>query len=404
MTRCRKPLRHVLAAGALAAMASLADAADFRIDWDSTLYGYGDAREVHDDSPLNPGNRLAGLARHAATAEARFNLEAEQGGLRLYLRPNLIARGARDDGQPRYEGYLGQGGVRLRLSEAWSAAAGREVLNWGPAQFRSPSSPFYFDNSRGNPLRELSGVDMARLTWTPDRAHSVTLAYIAGAGHDAAGLRGSWLLTADRRGRDHAAGLALEKTPGQGLFAGLHGRYTLNDAVLLYGEAGSSTRADALRGTDDPAQPFVVRARSPRHGTFLLGAAYTFENGHTLNAESLHDGHGHDDAERAAFFAGAAADPALAGLALTHRPPLLGRDYLHLVWQSNLMDSEGYWRLMLTHSLSDGGSELAGYGEHNLDGRVTVFALGRLANGGRRGEVDALVGTSLTVGLKVALP
>lgn len=404
MTPHRNPLRHVLAAGALAAMASLADAADFRIDWDGTLYGYADARDVQDDSPLNPGNRLAGLASRAATAEGRFNLRVESGDLRLTLRPILIVRGERNAGEARQEGYLSQGGLRLRLGEAWSAAAGREVLNWGPAQFRSPSSPFYFDNSRGNPLRELSGVDMAKLAWTPDRAHSVTLAYIAGAGHAAAGLHDSGLITAERRGQDYTAGLALEKTPGLGLFVGLHGRYTLNDAVLLYGEAGSSTRADALRGTDDPVQPFAVQARSPRHGTFLLGVAYTFENGHTLNTEYLHDGHGHDDAERATFFAGAAADPALAGLALAHRPPLLGRDYLHVVWQSNLMDSDGYWRLMLTRSLSDGGNELAGYGEHNLDGRVTVFALGRLVDGGRRGEFDALVGTSLTVGLKVALP
>jgi hypothetical protein len=37
---------------------------------------------------------------------------------------------------------LGQGFVRYRQGEA-VFTAGRELLSWGPANFRSPSNPFY---------------------------------------------------------------------------------------------------------------------------------------------------------------------------------------------------------------------------------------------------------------------
>ncbi|MDD5471796.1 MAG: hypothetical protein PHP05_07775, partial [Sideroxydans sp.] len=116
------------------------------------------------------------------------------------------------------------------------------------------------------------------------------------------------------------------------------------------------------------------------------------------------DGHGYSAAQQESYFARAATSPMLAGLALGLAPRLLGRDYLHLVWQSNLMESEGYWRLMATRNLTDHSGSLSGYGEHTLSTRISAFVVGQYAFGDARQEAGALFTRSLTLGLKVALP
>ena len=92
------------------------------------------------------------------------------------------------------------------------------------------------------------------------------------------------------------------------------------------------------------------------------------------------------------------------GMALGFKPRLLGRDYLHLVWQSNMMDERGFWRLMYTRNLSDGGQEIAAYGEAVLNGRISAYLLAVLPQGDARQEFSALTRRSLTLGLKIALP
>ncbi len=398
-----------LVALSLCAVFSTACAAesDWRTSWDGVLYGYAGNTSPRTDSVLNPGNLLARLPQNSATDEFRLNLKAGNETWRFTARPIVLAQDSHDafGAQRLREAYLSQWQVRLRASEAWSIAAGREVLNWGPAQFRSPSSPFYFDNGRSNPMRELSSLDTLKLSWNPDMQRTLTLARITGSGHIAQDpWRNSWLLKADQRGENWAGGLALAQMPGQGVFAGLHGQLTDSDALLLYAEAASSTRTNVLQSPADPILPFTLSPRSARRTTALLGTAYTFENGQSLNAEYLHDGHGYRAAQESAYFTRAAASPLLAAQALGNAPPLLGRDYLHLVWQSNLMESGGYWRAMASHSFSDNGNEFSAYGELALSGHLTAFALAVLPSGNARQEFSSLYARSLSAGLKVALP
>ncbi len=387
----------------LAGMIFISDAVadDWNSSWDSALYAYADRTSVRADSPHNPG--IARLPQHNTTAEARFNLKVENDALRLTLRPIVLTQNNNVNNQ--YDSYLSQWQLRLRISEDWRIAAGREVLNWGPAQFRSPSSPFYFANGRNNPMRELSGVDALKISWNPNIQSTLTLAHVTGSGHVAQdSWRNSWLLKADQRGEESAAGLALSHTPGQGLFLGLHGQQTVSDALLLYGEMSSSTRTNALQSPPDTALPFSVVRRSAHQTTALLGMAYTFDNGQSLNAEYLHDGHGYRATEQNAYFARAATSPFNVGMALSFAPPLLGRDYLHLVWQSNLMESGGYWRTMATHSFTDGGNELSGYAETVITPHISAFALAALPLGSARQEFSSLYHYNVTAGLKVALP
>jgi len=396
------------------ASATYAEEDAWNTSWDGALYGYASGTGLKSDSPLNPDNLIARLPQYSQTAEARFNLKAENDSLRLTLRPIMLWQQHSNSfgEQTQSETYLSQGQLRWRMAEAWNVAAGREVMNWGPGQFRSPSNPFYFDNGRGNPIRELSGLDAVKTSWTPDIRHSISLAYIVSTGRYEGAVdtwRDTWIFRATKRGTKWAGGVAVAKKEGQQSFVGTDAQYTLSDAILLYGEAGSSTRLNALQSSPAAAQPFTVEAESSRHLTELIGAAYTLENGQSLTAEYLHQRHGFTSSEEAAYFERAAnttlpAGAATLGMALVNAPPLLGRDYLHLVWQNNFLEGDAYWRLMLTHSFTDGGNQLSGYGEKSFSKRVSGFALGVLNPGNERQEFSSLIGSIATLGIKLVLP
>ena len=393
---------------ALSACVSLASAAEneWRMAWDGSFYAYASATSLRGDSVLNPGNRIAHLPEQSETAELRLNLKAENDTLRLTARPIALRRETHNafDNEQRGEAYLSQWQTRVRIAEAWHVAVGRDVLNWGPAQFRSPSSPFYFDNGRHDPMRELVGMDSAKLTWTPDMKSSASLVRVIRSGYGAATpdtWRDSWLAKFDHRGDGWAYGLVAANPSDRGLFYGAHAQTTLSDELMLYGEIGSSTRVNALQSPADAAQPFTVQTVSPRQTTGLIGSSYTFEGGESLAVEYLHDGHGYTSMEEKAYFQRAAALP---GMALSLEPWLLGRDYLHLVAQSNLMDEHGYWRLMYTRNLTDGSHEFSTYGERVLNHQISAFLIAVLPQGDARQEFSALSRRSVTLGLKIALP
>jgi hypothetical protein len=163
----------------------------------------------------------------------------------------------------------------------------------------------------------------------------------------------------------------------------------------------------------DVNQPFIVAAESSRRTDELLGAAYTFENGQTLTTEYLHYEHGYNAADGSAYFTRAASAASafptgnsipILSSALTYAPPLLGRDYLYLVWQTNLMESTGYSRVMFTHNLTDSSNELDGYSEYSVNPHLSIFGLATFTGGGAQSELSRLYGQMLTVGVKVALP
>ncbi|MGE5758642.1 MAG: hypothetical protein ACM3W8_07225, partial [Sideroxydans sp.] len=158
----------VFALSAFAATAATAES-DWRTSWDGTFYGYANRTALRADSVLNPGNQVAGLPQRSDTAELRLNFKAENETVRLTARPIGLLRETHNafGAQQRNEGYFSLWQVRVRAAESWNVAAGRDVLNWGAGQFRSPSSPFYFDNGRTDPLRELVGMDVLKLSWTP---------------------------------------------------------------------------------------------------------------------------------------------------------------------------------------------------------------------------------------------
>jgi hypothetical protein len=388
------------------AMPATAEDSDWRTSWDGTLYGYANSTVLRNDSVLNPYNQIARLAQRSDVAELRLNFKAENEIVRLTARSISVTRELRNGFGvgTRNEGYVSQWQVRVRAAESLNIAAGRDVMNWGAGQFRSPSSPFYFDNGRTDPMRELVGMDVMKFSWTPDMRNTTTLARIVRSGYGSAqpdAWKDSWLAKFEQRDDALAYGLVVVKAPHLGAFYGAHGQYTLNDELMLYGEFGSSVLPVVLQSPVDEAQPYVIQSPSPRRNATLLGSSYTLESGQSLMLEYLHDGHGYTSDEERAYFQRATTQ---FGLPLGLMPRLLGRDYIHVVWQANMMSDTGYWRLMYTRNLTDNGNELAAYGETTLNPHLSVFALAVVPVGNVRQESSVLFNRSVTAGVKIALP
>jgi hypothetical protein len=359
---------------------------------------------LRDDSVLNPYNRIARLPQRSDVAELRLNFKAENDTVRLTARTINSTREMRNafGAQSRNEGYASLWQVRVRAAESLNVAAGRDVLNWGAGHFVAVEPVLFRQQPHRSHARTV-GMDMMKVSWTPDMQHSAHLVRVVRSGYGAAqpdAWRNSWLVKLDRRSDELAYGAVAVKAPHLGAFYGVHGQYTLSDELMLYGEFGSSVLPVVLQSPADESQPYVVQSPSLRRNAALVGSSYTFENGQSLMAEYLHDGHGYTKEEERAYFQRATTQ---FGLPLGLMPRLLGRDYLHAVWQANMMSETGYWRMMYTRNLTDNGNELAAYGETTLHPHLSIYGLVVLPLGGARQEAGALFTRSVTVGFKSSM-
>lgn len=381
---------------------------------DATVYGYGSHLWANHHSLLNPNNTF-GLPEQSWHHEWRANLSLNLPEVRLSARPVLQLQASETtQGQNEYRqrqdaAYLSQWQLRWRPDPSWSLSVGRELLNWGPGQFRSPSSPFYFNNGRNNPMAELAGVDTAQVRWTPNINHNLALAYVRGQSRDTPPSVGSdpWrhsaLLKWNSLGENWSSGLLWAQAEGQPAFIGWHGQISANDAWLVYAEANSQRPAQVLMPNPHAALPLQLQA-APRRSDLLIGAAYTLDNGQTVQAEYLYHGHGYTRTQAQSLLLAAEQAPSLAGWVGLAAPSLLNRHYLHLVWQSNLLEESGYARVMYSQNLQDGSGQLSTYLERKGPYDLTLFALAAINHGGSRREYASVWQQSCTLGLKWALP
>jgi hypothetical protein len=190
----------------------------FNASLETWIYGAYQKHVSH--SLLNPGNRIAELPSWRATAEARLDLRKDFGAFDILLAPHLIGEAytVQNDDKPAAEGRLrlAQGFVR-RKSGSHTFVLGRERLTWGPANFRSPSNPWYFDSGRTDPLALTHGLDLARAT-VGSGQYRTTIGYVAAAREvpTAGPNRQSAFLKFDQQGSDHLASVVLVKPTEKG--------------------------------------------------------------------------------------------------------------------------------------------------------------------------------------------
>lgn len=415
-------IMQALCATCLAGSAPLAGAQEAAItlrDVALETWLYGAWHDVRSGSVLNPGNGIARLPEEQLTSETKLNLTFDAPRSEILIRPIVVGRSNRTDfgTDDDVDAYLSQAYVRSALGAKLSATLGRELLTLGPSNFRSPSTPYYFDAGRTDPLREVAGLDLARLTYTSG-SYGLTAAYIVDSGRVSTtpDFSDSLLLKLDAQGADWLVSGVASKTTGMSAYFGGFAQKQVHDALLAYGEIGHGSRAGGV--ATNPMLP-AGAGSSEERSTALLGATYTRAGGDTISLEYLYNGHGLSGAERDRYFNRAAAastdfrsavsadargvaQGALAS-SLIQAPAPLSKHYLYALWQSNPIDGTLYWRLSWALNLEDRSSQLIWYAEKNMSERISLFGLLSANLGDERTEYGALTRGSVIVGVKFFL-
>jgi hypothetical protein len=425
------PLLVGLLAGAMGAPAGASVFQELRDQGSASLQvlAYDSERGLQRNSLLNPGNLIARLPEGQTEVETRLDLKLTTDAGVLSLKPRARFEWMRfgDDGpETGLDVWLNQGSVTVFPLQELSVSVGRDILTWGPSNFRSPSNPIYFDNGRSNPIRELRGVDVAQLTYSPTSAVSLSLMHHFGDG------RGDWqweknegfqalsLLKLDYTADVYAASLNASKRWGdERPRFGAYGQATLHEALLVYVEAGLRQGTSALYPEVLPA-PGGGRFL-PRHAqghrlfySVLAGGGYTLESGQTLSLEYLGNNEGYRWADEVrSFDIAASASEALAssspapslavqtlGAALNNGLALQGRHYLFLQVQNNATGNGPTWQLRYSLNLIDGSGQGSAYVEWDVWSRLGLFAVGILNHGSQRSEFHSLLSRSILVGAK----
>jgi len=393
----------------------------FGWSFDGQAYSYGEGLARTPKSVLNPGNSIVSLPNVTVTGELRPNAQVTSEFADLVLKPRLtsVYEGGGGLDEETLRGYLNEGYVRGKPTDEISVVAGRQLLTWGPAFFRSPSNPYYFDNARLDPIRELSGIDVTRLVYSPSSNWTLSGGYVFDSGHDLIAndaYRQSMMLKVDYRGVNYLGSLIIASLRHQQVFIGGYAQGTPNDAILLYGEFGSSSNKSGLDiSPTDSVGDYTAGVDTGRQAMALLGGSYTFENGQSVYLEYLYNGFGYSAKGERKYFrqAGVANTQAMLGgglgglglenlgYAATRADDLLGRHYVYVQFQNSQSDGGTLWRVMAAENLEDLSTQLSFYVEYNLAPRVSLFALGVANLGAHGSEFGALFRESLTAGLKI---
>lgn len=381
---------------------------------------YGSAAELKSNSVLNPDNRIANLASRKWVQDGRLDVRGEAGPLDLYLAPRLLNESHEIDGQPNnYSGSvrLSQGFIRSKRG-ADTLLVGRERLTWGPANFRSPSNPYYFDSGRTNPLASTPGIDLVRYThgqgaWRLGGAYVASTKQVLSAGPS----RQSALLKVEHQGESHLVSLIASKpletngVPDTSPFYGAFGQFSPDDAWLLYGEIGSGRLPGALQPVAGNASPPAISTPVDRSTQTLVGATYTQESGNVVLMEYLRNGAGFSQSEERRYFdqarrAGERAKMNLPlgaevlGQLVQNQPRLMSKDYLWLGWQSNPQATSLMWRAELTMNANDRSAQTLFYAEKTLLPRVSGFVAVTNNIGSSSTEFGAYTKAQITAGFK----
>lgn len=390
------------------------------------LLGYASFNTAATQAPYNRDNRYAALPGRVETAEWRadFSMAGPSDCKAALALRASVSRSA--DPAPGSTGstsrdlYARTGGVVCGLGDAWEVSAGRYVLGWGNATFRSPSNPFFSDTGKTDPVREQVGRDMLAMGWRGQGGWSLSAA-VVGTANARTALRGvdetALLLRGEHTGATHSAGLVLSKTRHSDVFLGGYGTLTVNQALIVFGEASTQQGSEGLYPQAAPETPlgwrYVGDVEGARRSALLAGAAYTLDSGWTITVEGLYDQAGYNATQRAqALAATQAADevlqsvpgPAtlaaaqLIGQALQPGLQVQGRRHLFVQmarteW-GNRADFALRWALDTDHRAGTWSASLTWF----LAPKLELLALGVVQGGG---AVDGrLLRRSVLVGLR----
>lgn len=393
------------------------------------VYALGQAQTLNANAAFNPSNVFLHLPRSSAAVDSRVELRAASDPIDFKLRLRGIARSS--DclcADSEYASlYPTQAYARLKLGSNTKVNFGRQLLTWGPATFRSPSNPFYFDAGRTRPLSELSGIDAVGVTysqgnWVLNMAQVFSSGHVSGPdGESFSGsqvgsndFKGTSLLRLEMQREKFNMGLVAAKKQDAAGFIGGYASLDIDDAWKVWAEAGLGRRPWAVTSAASHTS-YLVTEPSGMATTALAGASYTFLDGQSVQVEYLFDGHGLSNRDKLAYFdtaalasanlSGALAGQSVAtlGQGLRYAPASLSKHYLAVVWQSSPQKS-AYVRVMWAINMVDGSHQPSLYAEYPFSDRASWILNAALNFGAARSEFGTSpVRNSLTVGFKFNL-
>lgn len=389
----------------------------------SQLVGYTTQAVINGRSLANPNNQIAKLPTTQAQFAPRIDLTVTVDPCYLQLKPRgfFVWQGNTPGASgTSSDAYLNEGRLSCQAGPV-NVEVGRSVLLWGSSIMLSPSNPFFAETGKTDPVKELLGRDIVRVSaqinpsWSVEAIsnfHVDTRDTMKEDFSPVTALKVNWT-------GESASASALISHRDNGVDRiGTYGTWTVSDALLFYGDASLGRGRNALFAVQQPQAPagwtFLQNQTrdSSLRASALLGASYTLTSGWTGTLELLYNGDGYSSGERreyqtaiqsgnTALAGGNAAAAGLLGQSLNPQQSLLGRRYAMVqLGRTDLFNKfDVTLRYMQAFDAPRGGN-LALSVNYKLSPAAELFAYGQWNVGNSQSEFAQLYRFSLMSGVR----
>ena len=384
------------------------------------------------DSTQNPRNDFLQIPRYMLKGEFRPDFSLAFRDIKLSIKPRFVEIWLEwEDGPLKGQHktdddiYVNEWLASYKLHENWFVSYGRENLQWGPSYLLSPSNPFFRDNGQSNPREEVRGMDFVRTVWVMNPAWTLSLIDNVGKGAQVSlyQYEPTYAMKLDYTALRKYASLIGSYTENDRFHLGGFGGWTISDGLMLYTEGSLSAGTIALypRKKYDPSFDLefiemmaAKKDSSSLEAIWLLGGAYTFESGRTVNVEYVFNsaGYSREEAELYYQYRRVASrfydypypvgDLAKQALRQTLDPKLrlLRQNYLMLQYQETQIWEKLNVMIRYTINLDDASSQLIPILGYDLGDHTQLFLIGNQNFGGTETEFGSFVEYDVTLGIE----
>jgi hypothetical protein len=383
---------------------------------------------IMNHSLFNPDNLLAQIPQGEGTIELRPNLKWTQGRFMLMAKPRFLAAMGFTSGSAGKQSnsgdfFLQEWSVRVNAARALTVSYGREFLQWGPSMSISPSNPFFIDNGRDNPVKEIGGRDFLRAVYSPSSKYSVSYLWNTAQGRSqtyAQPFRKTHAVKFDYTPSSFNASVIVSKKTDAPPVVGGFLQATVSSALLLYAEGSAHRGTQALfpyqeNNSATWQMADIKNGFGHIYSTAVVGGAYTLRNGSTLMGEYIANREGYSDAEAQQYYqlggensqrltsTGPQAESGAATLGAALNPQLLmlRRNYLFFQFLRTNYRDRADFMVRYTANLDDGSGKFAAYATLNCTNHIQLFALGMVTHGSPNTEAARLVRHQAMGGIRI---
>lgn len=386
-------------------------------------------------STQNPNNDFLGLYRYQAHAELRPDIYLTSSRYKFMLKPRYFYEynwgrygdATLDSGDSRDDFYINEALFQVKLAPEFFASYGRENLQWGPSYLRTPSNPFFRENGRDNPKKEVEGKDFLRAIYLPNEWLTISVIGNFEQGelradtqqNSAEAFKPRHALKFDVIGNNYSTSLILSRREGGNTSLGGYLQSTVSDALLVYFDATLNRGNAILYPQLDPTNPlggnFERRYDNSSEQRFIgiTGISYTMENSATLSFEYMYNGAGYDDTEARDYYylrqnaADNIKNPTLGSLArnnlastLTPGSILLRQHYLFGQYLFNEMGSDLSYTLRWTGNMDDHSTQTTAIVEYAYNDNIQIFTIASAYNGKNNSEFSSILKNEIMFGFE----